>query len=898
MKTFSKLYLLAATALGLTACNSDQDYLDAFQSDPDAVRLSVQIGGGNEAELVTKVNTFAGDDAASAFDAGDEISVATDDQTAVVYKLDKDKGWQPSADGQYLIWKTEPMNFQAFYPAGGKNDASMETFTQPAKFNTEADLKAADYMTFSGEKNRPTGNDALTLQMTRKMARVIFNVKDKTGNQYGTFTASSITMSINSTGYSANGVVSGSMTVKTFMNNNKQFYALVTPTTAENKEFLTIEGKADGEDVTLTITGIPSLDAGKSYTYNLTIGKDKATVASVEVENWNTDIIPGGVAEEVTKSYPIIDPVNHIIETNKEDQFTTAQIDEALGENGTDLKIIGPITSKAKADDYTDLYSQLSLKVANLDLSAAQVSTALPGNAFYVANSKLASIILPDDVTALPAGAFMGCSNLTKITCKGDIKTIGCGAFKGIATPSTLFLTANTGCPTFTDSEGGTSSTIEINNFANYVYTGQFVVVYVKDKNVRDQFLENTTWRDGLGLLDKGSTPQTAIGIPAKVDASTHTLTLYEGGAFEDDDLATALGDGTDLKVVGEFPTSTHFSNKLVTVKNLDLSGTTMISVPQAAFCPSTTQLLNESVLETVILPATATEIGLQAFCYCPKLKTVTCLGAITSIGNFAFATYAEGTLTINLKANTSTPIPTLGSSVFNDGSSNTSMKTVVMVNDAVTREAFKADETDGGWKSWLSKGVTVASPAEVDATNHIITTYAEGQLTTALIESACTSGNLTIAGPMNSADWNALVNSDSDILLTSLNLKDVTMSADLASSLTFNSFKMIQGVTLPSSLTAIPASCFKQCIKLISVTCPGILTEIGNEAFSGCSELTSLNLSEATYTEAPKLGTGVFTSTNKPTVYVNSSSIEVIAGSSSDWLKLSNDGFIGLHFE
>ncbi len=704
MKTFSKLYLLAATALGLTACNSDQDYLDAFQSDPDAVRFSVQIGGGNEADLVTKVNTFD-DTKESAFDAGDEISVATDDQTAVVYKLDKDKGWQPSTTGQYLIWKTDPMNFKAFYPA----DASMEAFTQPAEFKTEDDLKAADYMTFSGEKNRPTGNDALTLQMERKMARVIFNVKDQTGNQYKSFTASSITMSINSTGYSANGVVSGSMTVKTFPNNNKQFYALVTPTTADGDEtFLTIEGTADEQPVKLTITGIPLLEAGKSYTYNLTIGKDKATVANVVVENWKEGTIPGGVAEEVTKTYPVIDPVNHIIETNKEDQFTTEQIDEALN-GGTDLKIIGPITSKAKANDYTDLYSQLSQKVVNLDLSEAEISTALPNNAFYVANSKLASIILPEDVTALPAGAFGYCSNLTKITCKGDIKSIGYGAFKGIANPSTLFLTANTGCPTFTDTEGGTSSTIEINNFASYVNAGQFVAVYVKDKDVRTKFLENTTWLNGLGLVGDHDTPSTAIGIPAKADASTHTLTLYEGGAFEDDDLATALGDGTDLKVVGEFPTSTRFSQKFGSyVTNLDLSEAKMSSVQAFAFCFAVK-------LENITLPTTVETIGKSAFYGCSKLKTVTCLGAIETIGSGAFATDADGTLTINLKANTKDKIPAWDKYdyPFNDGSINTNMKTVVMVNDAATREAFKADETDGGWKSWLTKGVTVASLAE-----------------------------------------------------------------------------------------------------------------------------------------------------------------------------------------
>ena len=50
---------------------------------------------------------------------------------------------------------------------------------------------------------------------------------------------------------------------------------------------------ADGASKTTTekLTGIPALTAGKSYTYKLTVGKDKVSVSGITVANWNTETI-------------------------------------------------------------------------------------------------------------------------------------------------------------------------------------------------------------------------------------------------------------------------------------------------------------------------------------------------------------------------------------------------------------------------------------------------------------------------------------------------------------------------------------------------------------------------------------------------------------------------------
>jgi hypothetical protein len=57
----------------------------------------------------------------------------------------------------------------------------------------------------------------------------------------------------------------------------------------------------DGEYNTLRVKGIPELEAGYSYTFNLKVGKDRIEVASVTVQDWTTgETLAGGQAQEVS----------------------------------------------------------------------------------------------------------------------------------------------------------------------------------------------------------------------------------------------------------------------------------------------------------------------------------------------------------------------------------------------------------------------------------------------------------------------------------------------------------------------------------------------------------------------------------------------------------------------
>ena len=72
------------------------------------------------------------------------------------------------------------------------------------------------------------------------------------------------------------------------------YTALVAPGTTEGHLYFSAEGTAETPLVVKTGT----LEAGKSYTYNLIVGKNKVTIGGVTVAKWGEGKIEGGKAEE------------------------------------------------------------------------------------------------------------------------------------------------------------------------------------------------------------------------------------------------------------------------------------------------------------------------------------------------------------------------------------------------------------------------------------------------------------------------------------------------------------------------------------------------------------------------------------------------------------------------
>ena len=246
------------------------------------MRITAQVGKAS-ANGFTRSFPLGDAEAQTKFKDGDMISVQADGQDAVTYQLNNNE-WQPQ-DNKFLKWESETMNFTAYYPATFNG-----TITQPTEYTDEASLAKADFMSFSGpQTNTKDNNNQLTLTMERKMARVVVMI-DGFKDQYAGATIDNVN-SLSICG------------VKAYKHSDSKFYALIKPCEAQNSEtFISLDVAEGASKTTETLAGIPALAAGNSYTYQLTVGKDKVSVSGITVKDWQTGNITGGSTDVKDKT--------------------------------------------------------------------------------------------------------------------------------------------------------------------------------------------------------------------------------------------------------------------------------------------------------------------------------------------------------------------------------------------------------------------------------------------------------------------------------------------------------------------------------------------------------------------------------------------------------------------
>lgn len=412
MKAIHHLYIVAATLVALTACADNDDCLSAFRNDPNAVRFRAQVGNASGG-FDTRSNPLGNTEQQAKFNTGDEISVGANDQEAAIYRYDADKQeWTPKQGDKYLKWVSSEMDFKAYYPVSFTG-----TVSQPSAYNNMEDLQAADYMLFDGKCNNTNGKN-ITLPMARQMARVVVEIAGF-GNEYPEDTE------VNTVKVGADGVAA-------FKHDGK-FYALMKPCSANaGGHFLELSVGTENEQKTLT--GIPELKSGMSYTYRLTVGKDKLTLQGVSMKPWTEKTISDtevGQAPEVSDG---------VITMRAAGTLLASDIQAALGNTGHDLKITGPMNNddfKVLRTYLTDLNIDENGTPVDIDFSDAEVET-IPEKAFYQLGTSsevdcyyIGEVALPKILKTIGNEAFYKCKNL-QITNWSDLtnlSTIGSWAF-------------------------------------------------------------------------------------------------------------------------------------------------------------------------------------------------------------------------------------------------------------------------------------------------------------------------------------------------------------------------------------------------------------------------------------------------------------------------------------
>ena len=397
----------------LAACSTDDE--QGANTAANEVKIAATVGGNS---IFTRSNPMGSATEQENFNENDAISVTTEGKT-VIYKKTGEV-WAPANAGDYLVWTGNAQAFEACYPekADESTTNSFSVGYVSADQSTVDKIEKSDYMISREtiEKAYIPSDRQLTLNFERQTARVIVKVSGF-GDEFKDLNPTLSAVEV----YSKLKVPAGDgdsyAAIKTYKkeeSGNNVFYALVSPGTGNDAEkFLKLtvtyndgDGKPTQTQV-LDVTGIPALDKAMSYTYDVKIGKDKATIGSVSVTDWDPgDDITGGDAVTTTENAVLI--IKNAL---------------AAGKKNIEIKNLPANADKSVFDAIRE-----ALKGANdgsIELTVYKVE-ALPSNAF--SNCQPLKIINLQDVKSIDGFAFRECNSLETIYAP-RVSSISDGAF-------------------------------------------------------------------------------------------------------------------------------------------------------------------------------------------------------------------------------------------------------------------------------------------------------------------------------------------------------------------------------------------------------------------------------------------------------------------------------------
>ena len=379
----------------LAACSTDDE--QGINTAANEVKIAATVGGNS---IFTRSNPLGTPEEQYSFNEGDVISVTTEGKT-VIYTKNKDGQWANAND--YLVWTGNAQTFEACYPEKA-DESSTNSFSVgyvSADQSTVEKIALSDYMTCTKniEKVAIPSDRRLALNFERQTARIIVKASgfgDEFKDLSPTLSAVEVYSKLKVPAEDGDSYVGIQACKK-----DNVFYALVSPgadNNAENFLKLTVTYNDSEGNPTLTkelyVKGIPALSKAMSYTYDVKIGKDKATIGNVSVTDWGPgDAITGGDAVTTTENAVLI-------------------IKNALAVGNTNI-VINNLAANADISVFDAIREALSsASEGSIDLTVYGVE-ALPSSAFL--NCKPLKVISLPDVKSIESVAFQDCIELKTI---------------------------------------------------------------------------------------------------------------------------------------------------------------------------------------------------------------------------------------------------------------------------------------------------------------------------------------------------------------------------------------------------------------------------------------------------------------------------------------------------
>lgn len=288
---YKKILTWACTAaLFLTGCTTDTANNGRWMEDSNAVRIQASAGS-----TLTRSNPIETDEKQKGFNEDDKISVRNRNIT-VNYTLNGEI-WQPVDNDKYLVWDENDLKFEAYYPYDGKNDFSVGYIKKDQR--TLEALAQSDYMNITSTLKSIPSDKLLPLELKRQTARLILRIQHFNDEFSEGVKVNKLDIGCpeNTNGdgswesirpYQQNGDGGVGTTYTALVIPGKRTVYITPPNTNPDEPGI--------EDLKVE-TG--ELEAGKSYTYNLIVGKNKVTVGGVTVAEWTPGTpLQGGEAKE------------------------------------------------------------------------------------------------------------------------------------------------------------------------------------------------------------------------------------------------------------------------------------------------------------------------------------------------------------------------------------------------------------------------------------------------------------------------------------------------------------------------------------------------------------------------------------------------------------------------
>lgn len=307
------LVLLSPT---LSGCSGD-DEADEAPSARIPIHFSANIGGGEDNDATSRATM---DGTGTAWAGGEHVRIQLDDKASLQYTVSTDKSsLSQTAAGAANVyyWQSIPASYYLkawSYGTTGDPGTSVPTsFTVATNQNTTNTelLYAAQTITYGGT---PTSKNTITFYHQLAQVKIVLQYAEAYNSSTapwskvksitygtsssklplnGTFTAPATT-SATSFGTWTQGTTTGVITPKTLSSTagSEQYSAVLIPGSYAGKQLFAItlnDGTTNGTTFIYTAPSGTSFDAGKTYTYTVTVDDVRIRFSSVTVKEWTSE---------------------------------------------------------------------------------------------------------------------------------------------------------------------------------------------------------------------------------------------------------------------------------------------------------------------------------------------------------------------------------------------------------------------------------------------------------------------------------------------------------------------------------------------------------------------------------------------------------------------------------